>query len=87
MENIELILPEIFISVAVMFLLIVGVYKKNSSKFVYNLSIITLLILFAFLINLYSSLETSLFDDSYKIDKLYLRKLKYIKHKSNIAKF
>jgi len=70
MENIELILPEIFISVAVMFLLIVGVYKKNSSKFVYNLSIITLLILFAFLINLYPSLETSLFDDSYKIDKL-----------------
>ena len=31
MENLELIVPEIFISIAIMFLLILGVYKKNSS--------------------------------------------------------
>ncbi len=70
MENIELILPEIFISIVVMFFLLLGVYKKNSSKLIYNLSIISLLILFAILFNLYSTPETLMFGESYKIDKL-----------------
>ncbi len=70
MENIELILPEIFISIAVMFFLILGVYKKNSSKLIYNLSTISLLILFALLFNLYPLSESSIFGNSYKIDKL-----------------
>ena len=39
MNNLNLILPEIFISCAIMFLLIVGVFKKNSSQLIYNLSI------------------------------------------------
>ena len=34
MNNIELIFPEIFISLSVMFLLILGVFKKNSSKII-----------------------------------------------------
>ena len=32
MENLELIFPEIFISLSIMFLLIFGVFKKDSSK-------------------------------------------------------
>ena len=44
MNNIELILPEIFISLSIMFLLILGVFKKNSSKIVHNISLLTLLI-------------------------------------------
>ena len=70
MDNITLILPEIFIAIAVMFFLLLGVYKKNSAKLIYNLSTISLLILFALLINLYSINETSVFNESYKIDKL-----------------
>ena len=44
MENLELVLPEIFISLSIMFLLIVGVFKKDSSKLIQNISLIVLLI-------------------------------------------
>ena len=40
MENLNLILPEIFISLSVMFLLILGVFKKDSSQLIFNLFII-----------------------------------------------
>ena len=40
----ELILPEIFLSLSIMFLLILGVYKKNSSKIIQNISLIVLVI-------------------------------------------
>tara|TARA_Y100000590_G_scaffold333266_1_gene379070 strand:- start:4354 stop:5769 length:1416 start_codon:yes stop_codon:yes gene_type:complete len=70
MENIELILPEIFLSISLMIFLIIGVYKKNSSVLIYNLSTISLLILLALIFNINSVLNTSLFNGSYKIDKL-----------------
>ena len=70
MENLELVIPEIFISIVIMFLLIIGVYKKNSSKLIYNLTTISLLTLFAFLFNLYPLSEKFLFNESFKIDKL-----------------
>ena len=44
MTNLELIFPEIFISLSIMFLLILGVYKKKSSKLIHNISLIVLLI-------------------------------------------
>ena len=44
MENLNLILPEIFISLSIMSLLILGVFKKNGSKITYNLSMLVLLI-------------------------------------------
>ena len=70
MENLNLILPEIFISCSIMFLLIVGVFKKNSSQLIYNLSTISLAILLALIYNLNSVPDVSLFNGSYKIDKL-----------------
>ena len=70
MINFNFIFPEIFISLVLMFLLILGVYKKNSSTLIYNLTIISLFILLALIINLYSIEETSLFNESYKIDNL-----------------
>ena len=39
MENFNLILPEIFISLSIMFLLILGVFKKNSASVIHYLSI------------------------------------------------
>ena len=36
MENLNLILPEIFISLSIMFLLILGVYKKEGSKLTFQ---------------------------------------------------
>ncbi len=70
MENLSLILPEIFISLAIMLFLIIGVFKKGSSSLIYNLTTISLAILLAILLNLNSAQETSLFNQSYKIDSL-----------------
>ncbi len=70
MINYNLILPEIFISLSVMFLLILGVFKKNSSKIVYNLSTIALMITLGLLVVFSDKLDHYLFLDSYKIDNL-----------------
>ena len=70
MENLDLVLPEIFISIAIMFFLLIGVFKKNSSSLIYNLSTIALVVLLALIFNLNSTPDTSLFNESYKIDKL-----------------
>ena len=70
MENLHLILPEIFISIAIMLFLLIGVFKKNSSSLIYNLTTVSLFILLAIIYNLNSISETSLFNESYKIDNL-----------------
>ena len=44
MENLNLTLPEIFISLSIMFLLVLGVFKKNSSGITFNLSLFVFLI-------------------------------------------
>ncbi len=68
--NLDLIFPEIFLSLSIMFLLMIGVFKKNSERLVYNLSTIILLILLALVINMFSIDETFIFNNSYKIDSL-----------------
>ena len=70
MENLNLVLPEIFISISIMFLLMFGVFKKKKSNLIYNFSIISLLILLALIFNLGSVPDQSLFNNSYKIDSL-----------------
>ena len=44
MTNLQLLFPEIFLSLSIMFLLILGVFKKDSSKIIQNLSLAVLLI-------------------------------------------
>ena len=70
MTNLNLIFPEIFISLAIMFLLIVGVFKKNSSNLIYNLTVISSLIALALTFNYPIETELTLFNESYKIDYL-----------------
>ena len=70
MENLEIILPEIFLSLTIMFLLLFGVFKNNSSKLIYNLTTLSLIILFALLLNLYQVSDLSIFNNSYKVDRL-----------------
>ena len=70
MNNLNLIIPELFISISIMVLLLVGVFKKNSSTLIYNTSIIALVVLFALIINLNSYPESTIFNEGYKIDKL-----------------
>ena len=69
MENLQLLLPEIFLSLSIMFLLILGVFKKNSSKLIQNLSIITLIISAVVTFNETIGISnTKLFNDSIIID-------------------
>ncbi len=70
MENLQLILPEIFISLLIMIFLVIGVFKKNSSSLVYNLSTIGLIILLALIYNFNNIPETSIFNRSYQVDKM-----------------
>ena len=70
MENLDLILPEIFTSLAIMSFLIIGVFKKKSSTLIYNLTTISLVVLLASVYNLNTISQTLLFNESYIIDDL-----------------
>ena len=71
MINLSFIIPEIFISLSVMFLLILGVFKKNSFELVHNLSIIVLLITGVIVFNETLDIEKILlFNGSVVIDYL-----------------
>ena len=69
-NNLNFIYPEIFISLSIMFLLMVGVFKKNSSNLIFNLSIITLIGTLALILSYPIQSNINLFNDSYKIDYL-----------------
>tara|TARA_Y100000992_G_scaffold112024_1_gene73036 strand:- start:1587 stop:3002 length:1416 start_codon:yes stop_codon:yes gene_type:complete len=68
MDKLNFIYPEIFISLSIMFLLILGVFKKKSSNLIISLSVITLIgtlvLIFGYPINT----NLDLFNGSYKID-------------------
>ena len=68
--NLNFIYSEIFISLAIMFLLIFGVFKNKSSKIVYNLTILSLALAAAILLSNPLNSESFLFNSSYKIDYL-----------------
>ena len=70
MINLNFIYSEIFICLAIMILLIIGVFKKNSSNIVYNLSILSLLGCLALILNYPINENVDLFNKSYKIDYL-----------------
>ena len=70
-NNIELIFPEIFISLSIMFLLILGVFKKNSSKIIHNISLLVLLITAVITFNETIGISrTILFNESIVVDYL-----------------
>ena len=66
MISLYFILPEIFISLSIMVLLILGVFKNNSSKLIYTFSYLVIIISLAININI--SDNFSLFNNSYLID-------------------
>ena len=67
-DNLDFIYPEIFISLSIMFLLLLGVFKKNSTSLVYNLSIIFLIFTLALIFNYPQQSNINLFNDSYEIN-------------------
>ena len=70
MNNIASILPEIFISLSIMFLLLLGVFKKNNSIIVHYCALASLLITGVLIFNESLNQNIMLFNDSYVVDKL-----------------
>ena len=71
MNNLNLVLPEIFISLSVMFLLILGVFKKDSSQLTFNLSLVTILVAIILTVNeTFSVNRITIFNDSIVIDRM-----------------
>ena len=68
--DIYYVIPEIFISLSLMFLLLLGVFKKNGTSTVYSLSILILIISIPLILNVPSTDELLVFNKSYKIDYL-----------------
>ena len=70
MEKINLVYPELFVSLSIMFLLMYGVFVKKSAGTVYNLSSISLFVSLILLLSFPINTQWSLFNDSYQIDYL-----------------
>ena len=71
MNDLNFILPEIFISLSIMFLLVLGVFKKNSSRLIFNISLLVLLITAIITLNeTYSINRITLFNNSVVIDHM-----------------
>ena len=71
MTDLALVFPEIFLSLSIMFLLILGVFKKNSSKLIQNISLIVLLITAVITLNeTFGTSQMFLFNNSMVIDYL-----------------
>jgi len=69
MQTIVYILPEIFLSLAIMFLLMLGVFIKKSFKLVNLLTILSLLFAIALVLNQPNEI-IKIFNESYIIDRL-----------------
>ena len=70
MDNLNFISPEIFISLSIMFLLLLGVFKKNSQNLIHNLSVGSLLITGVIIYNNHIDENIFLFNSSYIVDDL-----------------
>ena len=70
MDNLNIIYPEIFISLSIMFLLLLGVFKINSQNLIHNLSVGSLLITGALIYNNRIDENIFLFNSSYIVDDL-----------------
>ena len=80
MDQLNFIIPELFLITSIMILLMIGVFYKNSFNLIYKLSVIILLATFILLFN--HSIDTSirLFNNSYAIDyfSLFMKALTLI---------
>ena len=72
MNNLYFIIPELFISLSVMILLVLGVFKNNSSKIVFYLSCLVIIVSLAINLNINIDDTIFLFNNSYLINQLSL---------------
>ena len=88
MTNFALIFPEIFLSISIMFLLILGVFKKNSSKLIQNISLIVLLVTAVIIFNetLYHSSEHNIYSIIKDVEE-EIRSLMIVGHNPSMHEF
>ena len=72
MEQLNLIIPELFLTTSIMILLMIGVFYKNSFNLIFKLSTIVLLATLILLFNHSVDTSAKLFNNSYTIDYLSL---------------
>ena len=72
MNNLYFIIPELFISLSVMALLVLGVFKNNSSKIIFYFSCLIILVSLAINLNINITQTIFLFNNSYLVDQLSL---------------
>ena len=72
MDQLNLIIPELFLATSIMILLMLGVFYKNSFNLIFKLSMIILLATFILLFNHSVDTSAKLFNNSYTIDYLSL---------------
>ena len=72
MDDLNFIYPELFISLTIMFLLLLGVFKKNSQNLIHNISVGSLLITGVLIYNNRIEENIFLFNSSYVVDDLSL---------------
>ena len=72
MNNLYFIIPELFISISVMILLVLGVFKNNSSKIIFHLSCLVIIVSLAINLNINIDDTIFLFNNSYLINQLSL---------------
>ena len=71
MNNLNLVLPEIFISLSIMFLLVLGVFKKDSSRLIFTTSLLVLFITAIITLNeTYSVTRITLFNEGVVVDHM-----------------
>ena len=68
MDQLNLIIPELFLTISIMILLMIGVFYKNSFNLIFKLSTIVLLATFILLFNHSVDTSAKLFNNSYTID-------------------
>ena len=72
MDQLNLIIPELFLTISIMILLMIGVFYKNSFNLIFKLSTTVLLATFILLFNHSVDTSAKLFNNSYTIDYLSL---------------
>ena len=69
MSIISLILPEIFLSISIMVLLVIGVFTKHSFNIIYKGSVVVLIFTALLVINNFENLS-KIFNDGYVVDNM-----------------
>ena len=68
-NNFNILLPEIFLTLSVFTMLMIGVFFKNSYNLIIKLSLIVMVILILIILNNNEIVEIKIFSDSFKVNK------------------